>query len=390
MFEIKGKYNTAKVMLPDPGKLDGETLRQISSFLDHPAFEGSPIAVMPDTHAGAGAVIGFTMKMNEYVIPNVVGVDIGCGVETYTLDGIGGLDPAKLDRFIYGNIPAGFKKRVRAPFALPEVSGFLTKDDALLIERDIPETVRETGQDLDNVLQSAGTLGGGNHFIEAGLDSSGRTRLTIHSGSRNFGLKIAHFHQSRAKDKADKKTGVPGLEYLGMKHGGRDYLKDMNIAQRFADLNRRIIAMVIIGGFFGLDYARIERIRSVHNFIDFEDQMIRKGAIRAYKGERLVIPFNMEDGLIIGKGRSNREWNFSAPHGAGRVLSRRKAKETLDLAEVRRSMKEKGVYTTSLNKGTLDEAKTAYKDKDMILSAIEPSVEIEDFVRPVYNFKAGE
>jgi tRNA-splicing ligase RtcB len=384
LFEIKGSKNTAKVMLPSEDKLDTETRRQIETFVNHPAFEG------PDTHAGMGAVIGFTMRMNGYVIPNVVGVDIGCGVDTYTLGEIPDFNPARLDKFIRERIPSGFAKRRRDPLAETAVSLYMTRADAALADGEVAETVRATGQDAENVRYSIGTLGGGNHFIEAGIDSMGRLRLTIHSGSRNFGLRIANFHQRRAKDAQGKNAEVRGLEYLPAKKQGAEYLRDMSVAQRYADLNRRVMAMILIREFFGLDFGRVERITSVHNYIDFDDKIIRKGAIRAYQGERLVIPFNMEDGIIIGTGKSNREWNCSAPHGAGRVLSRRRAKETLDLADARESMREKGIFTTSLNKETLDEVRQAYKDKELILRSIEPTVEVIDFIRPVYNFKASE
>lgn len=390
MFEIKGSKNTAKVMLPGENALDPETRRQIETFVNHPAFEGPNIAIMPDTHAGMGAVIGFTMRMNDYVIPNVVGVDIGCGVDTYTIGEIDDFNPAKLDKFIRERIPSGFAKRRRDPFGETPVSLYATKADAKLAEEEVAEVVRGTGQDYENVLCSIGTLGGGNHFIETGLDSMGRLRLTIHSGSRNFGLRIANFHQRRAKEAWGKKAEVRGLEYLPAKKQGAEYLAHMGVAQRYADLNRRVMAMIIIREFFGLDFSRVERITSVHNYIDFDDRVIRKGAIRAYKGERLVIPFNMEDGILIGTGKSNREWNCSAPHGAGRVLSRRRAKEQLDLAEARESMREKGIFTTTLNKDTLDEVRQAYKDKELILRSIEPTVEVLDFIRPVYNYKAPE
>lgn len=377
-------------MLPDENTLDPETRRQIETFVNHPAFEGPNIAIMPDTHAGMGAVIGFTMRMNDYVIPNVVGVDIGCGVDTYTLGETPGFNPAKLDKFIRERIPSGFEKRRRDPLAETAVSLYLTRADTALADGDVADTVRATGQDAENVRYSIGTLGGGNHFIEAGIDSMGRLRLTLHSGSRNFGLRIANFHQRRAKDAQGKNAEVKGLEYLPAKKQGAEYLRDMGVAQRYADLNRRVMAMIIIREFFGLDFGRVERITSVHNYIDFDDKIIRKGAIRAYKGERLVIPFNMEDGIIIGTGKSNREWNCSAPHGAGRVLSRRRAKEMLDLSAARDAMREKGIFTTSLNQETLDEVRQAYKDKELIMRSIEPTVEVIDFIRPVYNFKASE
>jgi tRNA-splicing ligase RtcB len=390
LFEIKGSKNTAKVMLQHEGLLDPETRRQIETFVNHTAFEGPNIAIMPDTHAGMGAVIGFTMRMNDVIIPNVVGVDIGCGVDTYTLGGINDFNPAKLDKFIRENIPSGFSKRRRDPLSETSASLYATKADAKLADEEVAGIVRETGQDIENVRYSIGTLGGGNHFIEAGADSAGRLRLTIHSGSRNFGLRIANFHQRRAKDLWGKKAEAKGLEYLPIKKQGAEYLHDMSVAQRYADLNRRVMAMIIIKEFFGMEFDKIERITSVHNYIDFDDKIIRKGAIRAYQGERLVIPFNMEDGIMIGTGKSNREWNCSAPHGAGRVLSRRRAKEMLDLAGARESMREKGIFTTSLNKETLDEVRQAYKDKELILRSIEPTIEVVDFIKPVYNFKAAE
>lgn len=386
MFRIDGEYNQATVMLDELE--DEATRRQIENFLSNPAFEGPPIVIMPDTHAGAGAVIGFTMPLNDYVIPNVVGVDIGCGVMSVNL---GPLRPdlKALDKFIRNEIPAGFRVRNKPVLADKSIVHYFFDEEIGFMEKDVPDAARRTGQKASYVSHSLGSLGGGNHFIELGKDSEGNYWLTVHSGSRNFGLKVADFYQKKARNKmgsGDKR--YHSLEWLGMKEGGEDYLHDMEIAQKYAELNRRAMIIQMVEGFFKKKFHRLERVSSVHNYIDFGDRVIRKGAIRAYEHEKLVIPFNMEDGLLIGEGRSNPEWNYSAPHGAGRVLSRRQAKSTLSLEKAKKAMKAKNIYSTSLSAKTLDEVKEAYKDRNFIIDQIKSTVKIDRFVHPVYNFKA--
>jgi len=393
MFVLKGKYNIARVMIDN---VDETTISQIYSFLNHPAFSGEPISIMPDCHAGSGAVIGFTFPFNDYVIPNVVGVDIGCGMCSYNLGKID-VDVIGLDNFVKGTIPAGFtlnnwKNPTNKVKEFVEMFGFENYGRFTdMIEHIDTKLDKNKTRDFMN---SIGTLGGGNHFIELGKDQDDSIWLTVHTGSRNFGLQIAKYHQNKAKEFMKKvfhgADAFKDLEFLPLDMGGNEYLEDMSYAQKYAKLNRRVILYRIIMGFFKENFKESNMIEAVHNYIDFDDKIIRKGAIRSYVGEKLIIPFNMEDGLIIGEGKSNDFWNFSAPHGAGRVLSRKKAKELLNLEDAVKSMSDNGVYTTSLNKSTLDECKLAYKNKDDIISAIEDSVKIDHFVKPLWNYKAGE
>ncbi len=380
MQTFRGKYNSANVMIDE---LDQETISQIYSFLNHPAFAKTYIAIMPDTHAGAGAVIGFTAKMNDYIIPNVIGVDIGCGVNAYPLDNTT-IDFEALDKFIKKNIPSGFS--IRSEVGMDDaVYQHLPKGFAAKVR----ETAGKTGQDIDRALCSFGTLGGGNHFIEIDKTDDGQFWLVIHSGSRNFGLRVATYHQNKAKELIKQMfmgaDAYKGLEYLPMDLGGKEYLDDMKIAQEYATHNRAIMAKHLIDGFFKSEW-HIPVI-SIHNYINFEDKIIRKGAVSAHGNERLIIPFNMRDGVLICRGRDNKKWNYSAPHGAGRILSRRQAKDTIKLEDFQSAME--GIYTTTATKATIDESPMAYKDKDVIVKAIAETVDIEFFMKPVYNFKAG-
>ncbi len=377
MQTLKGKYNQARIMIPPQAHLDNATYEQIRRFLDHPAFEGEAISIMPDTHAGKGSVIGFTMPLGDKIVPNVVGVDIGCGVLSLCLGAIHP-DLQELDDYILQHIPYGFKVRKEAHPLLSQYPDLM---------RDLHRVCEHTSQDAGRVQCSLGTLGGGNHFIELGRDSSGDTWLTIHSGSRHFGLSVAEYYQARAVEHLPATwKQSKDLAWLTESTGALDYLRDMRCAQVYAELNREIMATDICT-FLGRDSQSLDRVHSVHNFIDFEDHIIRKGAIRASGDTMLVIPFNMRDGLILGRGRSGSTWNYSAPHGAGRLLSRRQARERLDLDRARQDMKQAGVFTRSLNKNSLDEAAGAYKDKAMIIDALKDVVEITDWVRPVYNFK---
>jgi tRNA-splicing ligase RtcB len=378
-----GKYNSASIMIDS---LDPETLRQIRSFLDHPAFAGTYIAIMPDAHAGAGAVIGFTARRNDYVIPNVVGVDIGCGVLAHPLN-TRHIDFARFDRFIKTNVPSGFKVRA-ANDSL--VTGAKPHDFFGGPMNRALELAGETGQDVGRVIGSIGTLGGGNHFIEIDRTDAGEYWLLIHSGSRNFGLRVATYYQNQARRSRSKSLPAadagPGLEYLTMGNGAEEYLEAMRIAQSYAQLNRSVMAQVILT-FFNQSPGDTTSIETVHNYISFEDNIIRKGAVSAHAGERLIIPFNMRDGVMVCRGKGNRAWNYSAPHGAGRILSRTQARKQLSIDDFKNAMK--GIYTTTATRDTIDEAPLAYKDKDIIVEAVAETVDIEFFMKPVYNFKAG-
>jgi len=375
MITMKGKYNTANIMIDS---IDDSTKEQIQGFLNHPAFGNTYIAIMPDVHAGAGAVVGFTMKMNDYIIPNVIGVDIGCSVLSYKFKN-NNISLEKLDEFIKSEIPSGFNINPNYKH--------ISKDYGLYA---LATTVCDTIKiDAEKALRAIGSLGGGNHFIEAGVDSESNLWITVHSGSRNFGLKVAQYYQKLAKKNLEKyfiRDQYKNLEFLLTdSDDGRSYLFSLGVAQEFANQNRKEIMKRIIKF---MDSEPIEIIESVHNYISGHDNIIRKGAVSARKGEKLVIPFNMRDGIAICVGKGNSKYNYSAPHGAGRILSRTQAKQQLSISEFEETMK--GIYTTTANAETLDEAPMAYKDKDIIIENIKETVDIIEMIKPIYNFKAGE
>ena len=368
-LDYQGKYASCRVMIDD---VEEECVKQIYGFLNCPAFEGSNIRLMPDLHAGAGAVIGFTGTLTDKIIPNVIGVDIGCGVSSYRLSGVSEwVNFEELDKYIRQHIPSGFNVNERIHPKIEETS------------EDYRRVSKETEQDEQRVVKSLKSLGGGNHFLEVGKDQNGSLWLTVHSGSRNFGLKIANWHQAKAIKTVGRGHGLEWLEG----EAAQNYLEHMKIAQRFASQNRMLMAEQILR-FFSLKISDVECVESIHNYINFEDKILRKGAISAHAGERVIIPWNMRDGLIIGRGKGNPEWNFSAPHGAGRVMGRGQAKRTLDLEEFKTSME--GIWSSCIGKDTLDESPMVYKDHEMIQAAIGDTVDIELTVKPMYNFKAGE
>ena len=369
-------------MLPVEEPLDAETRSQLQRIVDYPAFKDAAIVVMPDTHAGKGSVIGFTSPLGETVIPNIVGVDIGCGIDAYRL---GRVEPDfdSFDKQLRQNIPFGHDVRNKPH------KDIQTRTDPFW-ETAVQSICDRQKQDYYRVLKSIGTLGGGNHFIEIDRAPDGDLWLVIHSGSRNFGLQIATYHQTAAARwlKAEKKTGsfYRDLEYFPIDQGGQAYLDDMKTAQEYAARNRRAMARTLIEGFFKLDPGSLETVSSVHNYINFDDRLIRKGAISAQQGERLIIPLNMRDGTIIGTGKGNPRWNQSAPHGAGRLMSRTQARAKIDLDDFRSTME--GVWSSSVNERTLDEAPMAYKPSEMIIDAISETVDVLFIMKPVYNFKA--
>ena len=384
MLTYRGKYNSANVMIDE---IDETTISQIYSFLNHPAFAHTYIAIMPDCHAGKGAVIGFTAKMNDYIIPNVVGVDIGCGVDAYPLT-VTKIDFEHLDHFIKTHIPSGFNIRGYRD----RMANGTTPYDAFSgkFRKKVLALATEVKQEESKAIGSIGTLGGGNHFIEVDQDDNGQYWLLIHSGSRNFGLRVANYHQSKAKELLKRMfmgaDAYKGLEYLPLDMGGEEYLQDMKIAQEYASLNRQVMGQLLVDEYFKMASSHVDVIQTVHNYINFEDNIIRKGAVSAHDGERLVIPFNMRDGVAICVGKGNAKWNYSAPHGAGRILSRRKAKETLSMDEFTSEME--GIYTTTATRDTLDESPMAYKDYHKIVEAIAETVDIESMLKPVYNYKS--
>jgi len=316
------------------------------------------------------------------VVPNLIGVDIGCGVLGINLGKLKNLDYSVLDNFIRKNIPASFSVRDSIH---PDWSGLFEEIeslDAASFRDSIKGICKEEGQDYERVMRSLGSLGGGNHFIELDQDSRDNLWLLVHSGSRNFGLRIAEYYQKRAREICGK---MDQLEYLTGKEM-QAYISDMRTAQSYARLNRRLILQEILKGFIKVQGSGLPVIESVHNYIDFSDSIIRKGAISAKKDESVIIPLSMADGTILGLGKGNRDWNYSAPHGAGRRLSRTQAKASINLNEFRNRME--GIFTTSIGSKTLDEAPQAYKDPEEIIDSLEPTVEIEERLFPVYNFKA--
>jgi RNA-splicing ligase RtcB len=375
-MDIIGRYNTAKVFTDI---VDNETLSQIYQLLNIPAFADTQIRIMPDVHYGSGTVVGFTMTMNEFICPKVIGVDIGCGVSAYQIGQVDFSLP-EFDAFLRANIPSG-----------REVNS-TRRDKYFDFTPELETLIEKVGlKDYDRIIKGIGTLGGGNHFIELAVDDEKNIWLIIHSGSRYLGLLVCEFHQQRAREQMINKFqgagAYHGFEFLPVNEGGQDYIEDMKITQQYASTNRRIMAQVLIEGFFSKKFKACKSIESVHNYIDFADKVIRKGAISAVKDKLVIIPMNMRDGSIIARGKGNLDWNLSAPHGAGRILSRGDAKDFITMHEYQESMK--GIYSTSVLESTIDESPMAYKSMDVIVPKIQDTVEIIATLKPVYNYKSG-
>nr|DAE66785.1 MAG TPA: tRNA-splicing ligase RtcB [Bacteriophage sp.] len=391
--------------------VEQEAVDQIELLLAQDAFKDCKVRIMPDVHAGKGCVIGFTADLGEKVIPNIVGVDIGCGMLCVSL-GQTDIDFEKLDNVIRSYVPSGrdvHEGRIIRFDELQELKCYRELRDTKRLERSI------------------GTLGGGNHFIEVDVAEDGYKYLVIHTGSRNLGKQVADYYQNLAvelmsgKDKlyeeqdrlikeyksAGRKSEIQSaiaelhrnfkavnpnipkdLCYLEGKYR-EDYLHDMRICQKFAYINRVMIAQIICNHMgWGVDADMPDYFECIHNYIDHDSNIVRKGAISAKYGEKVLIPINMRDGCIIGTGKGNEDWNCSAPHGAGRVMSRTKAKELVSLEEFEKSMD--GIYTTSVNQSTIDESPMAYKTLDEIVENIKDTVDVLAIIKPVYNFKASE
>lgn len=374
--------------------LDPTADEQVQLIVDHPALQGL-VAIMPDAHAGAGCVIGFTGRFRNAVIPNIVGVDIGCGVACHPLSGVSSIDFPALDRHIRESIPLGMNSRDSlALFDRPELPHQLRSAFTSLCEHieDGFYAGNRIGKHIPP-LKQIGTLGGGNHFIEIGQDSAGGFHLIIHSGSRNLGKRVAEFYQDKAV-RYVKEAGVKvpkGQEFLPLSAGGDEYMKWAAAAQSYARYNRRVMQIAILS-YFGISYNEQLVIESVHNYISEQDGIIRKGAISAHKGERVIIPLNMADGTIIGEGKGNTAYNLSAPHGAGRRHGRKEMFRKLKAGEY--SMKDftgsmKHVFSTSVTEETFDESKFAYKPLADIEQYLRESVTVIETLTPVYNLKAA-
>jgi len=336
---------------------------QIEELASCPAYVDSKIRIMPDCHAGSGCTIGTTMTITDKITPNLVGVDIGCGMLAVGL-GECNLDLVKIDKIIRKYIPHGFAvhQQERGYF---EFDNLICKD----------------GLNLDRAQKSLGTLGGGNHFIEISESENGYKYLIIHSGSRNIGNQVARFYQDIAiENKNSENKDLAYLEGSDM----TNYLNDMRIMQQYATANRKMIAYIILE-MAGLK--KTSEFETIHNYIDFEKMILRKGAVSAEKDELLLIPINMRDGSLLCAGKGNEDWNYSAPHGAGRLMGRKEAKRKLDLSAFEIQMK--GVYTTSVCEDTLDEAPDAYKPMSEIVEAIKDTADIIKILKPIYNFKSS-
>lgn len=401
MLELKGRYAHAKVFTDD---LEATAISQIKTLLDQPFMQDTHPRFMPDAHAGKGCVIGTTMIVSDEICPNLVGVDIACGVLVVAL-GRAEIDVKRLDRIIHREIPAGFRTH-RDEFSSllsRERFGFAVED--LRVYSELSHKVKERAK------QSYGTLGGGNHFIElARSDQSGQLFLVIHSGSRHLGHQIAEHYQKLAQSRQRLRPGFKDrpkdLATLHRIHDDRhfeNYLHDSDVARSYARANRILMAETILQHFFEAEYEfqpdgkifkdglpdDISWFETVHNYIDQRDKqaiILRKGAISAREGEKVIIPLNMRDGSLIALGKGNPDWNYSGPHGAGRIMSRSEARKKLRLSDYERSME--GIYTTTANQATIDEAPFAYKEAQAIKESISETLEIIDHIKPIYNFKA--
>ncbi len=399
MIELKGKYNTAKVFTD---VVDEASISQVLLLLNQEFVQGSKIRMMPDIHAGAGCTIGTTMTISDKIVPNLVGVDIGCGMETVQIKEKH-MELQKLDKLIYEKIPSGFNIREKTHKYFEEINL-----EDLYCYKEINH---------DRAEKSLGTLGGGNHFIEANKDEEGNVYIVVHSGSRHLGLEVANYYQEegykvlngatkqdiealikelkeqgREKEiqksiaalKNVKRTNIP--KTLAYVSGDlfQQYIHDMKIVQKYAELNRKAMMDEIVKG---MKFHVVEQFTTIHNYIDTDAMILRKGSVSAKMGEKLLIPINMRDGSLICIGKGNDDWNQSAPHGAGRLMTRSQAKESFTVSEFKKQMD--GIYTTSVNKDTLDECPMAYKGMDDIVNNIGDTVEVVQVIKPIYNFKAS-
>lgn len=410
MFELSGKYNTCKIFTDN---CDNETISQLTDLLNQESVKGSKIRIMPDTHAGKGCVIGTTMTLQDKVIPNLVGVDIGCGMLAIKLKEKE-IDLKLLDEVINKYVPAGFEIHES-----PVSRSFADKIIAPV--------------DVDKAFKSLSSLGGGNHFLEIDRDSRGNLWLVVHTGSRHLGIEVCEYYQNRAYEKLQESAKGGSLKQLinstisELKTAHRekeiskqiekikadyerenntkvprelayltgqdfdDYIHDMQLTQQHAAINRKCIADTIITK---MDLHPVSKdccydedyFDTIHNYIDCDNMILRKGSVSAELGERLIIPMNMRDGSLICIGKGNPDWNYSAPHGAGRIMSRSQAKDKVNLVDFEESMK--GIYSTSVCTSTIDESPFVYKPMQEIMDNIKDTVEIVDIIKPIYNFKS--
>ena len=400
MIEVKGKYNEARIFTD---VVDSASIAQVQELCNQEFTAGSRIRLMPDIHAGKGCTIGTTMTITDKVVPNLVGVDIGCGMETTRIREKR-LELQKLDKLIYEKIPSGFSIREKAHRYASQI--------------DLSQLHCARHVDLLRAEKSIGTLGGGNHFIEVDKDDEGNLYLVVHSGSRHLGVEVADYYQNEGykvlnhtddaslealvmqmkaegrekeiqkelkKRKNVKQTSIPRTLAYVSGELFRHYIHDMKIVQQFAMLNRQAMMDEIVKR---LKLHVEEQFTTIHNYIDTDAMILRKGAVSAKAGEQLLIPINMRDGSLLCVGKGNEDWNFSAPHGAGRLMSRAEAKQSFTVSEFKKQMAD--VFTTSVNRSTLDECPMAYKGMQDILDNIGPTADVVKIIRPIYNFKAGD
>lgn len=391
MIELNGKYNNCKVFTDN---CDNETISQLMNILNLESMKDEQVRIMPDCHAGKGCVVGTTMTLkNKKVIPNLVGVDIGCGMYAVKIEGE--MNFERLDEVVNKYIPSGFN-----------IHELPIETDELLEKLCAPV-------DIERANKSLGTLGGGNHFIEVDVDTNGNYWLVIHTGSRHLGVEVCNYYQelgvkNLSDNSADIKRVIEELKSEGRQNEIQDvisnmkkkisipkdlcciegadfdkYIKDMEIVQHHAKMNRILIAEVIMKH---TGWKKTTDFTTIHNYIDTKNMILRKGSVSAERGEKLIIPMNMRDGSLICTGKGNPDWNFSAPHGAGRIMSRSKAKDDVDLEEFKATMN--GIFSTSVCDSTKDESPFAYKSMEEIISNIAETVDIIDRIKPVYNFKA--
>lgn len=410
MFELSGKYNTCKIFTDNT---DNETISQLINLLNQPFAADSQIRIMPDTHAGAGCVIGTTMTITDKICPNLVGVDIGCGMYVCKLNLTEEILKdfpfflECLDHTIKNYVPSGMAVNEYETYAAIQ---FADKLEQLYCRNHI---------NISYALQSIGSLGGGNHFIELDKNKDNEYYLVVHSGSRHLGKEVACYYQKKAVEYAENSVNTKAALIEKYKAEGREkeiesalkalkpapfqkdlayceselfrqYIHDMKIVQEFAALNRKVIVQEIRERWKGTDSTRpvfTELFTTVHNYIDTDNMILRKGAVSAQKDEKLIIPMNMRDGSLICIGKGNPDWNCSAPHGAGRIMSRGQAKSLVSMDEYKESMS--GIYTTCVNPATIDESPMVYKPMQEIIDNIQDTVDIVDIIKPVYNYKAN-
>lgn len=424
MMNIKGKYANAKIFTD---LIDDETVGQVIGVLNSPVVENQKVRIMPDCHAGAGCVVGTTMTIGDKIIPNLVGVDIGCGMLVVELGHLNMQleDLKKLDEVVQKYVPAGFN--INEDSSNWKYFNSNMKPEEWFKQFRCYKYLKGKETMFANSL---GSLGGGNHFVECDKDDNDNYYLVIHSGSRNLGLVVATYYQNIAIKSCNDKKEELQTKIEEYKQAGKfteisnmikefreshtpvnkdlcyltgkemeDYLYDMELCQKYASASRKAMAINILSYYFNLKFWKIDDslikfsnkefsyFETIHNYINFEDNILRKGAVSARLGEKLLIPMNMRDGSLVCVGKGNDDWNQSAPHGAGRLMSRREAKEQIDLKDFEDSMQ--GIYSTTVNQSTLDESPMAYKPMDSIVNNIKDTVKIINIIKPVYNFKAS-